>query len=82
MATTVHIPPALLKSVDRRAKALGVSRNRLIVRALERAVSERSSWAPEFLEQLRNVDEETATAVDDLLDGVTRARSSKPPRDL
>ena len=31
MPTTVHIPPTLLKSVDHRAKALGVSRNRLIV---------------------------------------------------
>jgi metal-responsive CopG/Arc/MetJ family transcriptional regulator len=42
MPITVHIPAALLKSVDRRAKALGVSRNRLIVRALEQAVSVRS----------------------------------------
>lgn len=33
MPTTVHIPEALLKSVDRRARALGVSRNRLIVRS-------------------------------------------------
>jgi hypothetical protein len=35
MPTTVHIPPALLKSVDRRAKALGISRNRFIVRAVQ-----------------------------------------------
>lgn len=54
MPTTVHVPPALLKSVDRRAKALGLSRNRLIVRALERAVDDRSGWAPEFLRQLRS----------------------------
>ncbi|MGH9199830.1 MAG: ribbon-helix-helix protein, CopG family [Vicinamibacterales bacterium] len=33
MPTTVHIPDPLLKSVDRRAKALGISRNRLVVRA-------------------------------------------------
>jgi hypothetical protein len=32
MATAVHIPDPLLKSVDRRAKALGISRNRLVVR--------------------------------------------------
>ena len=66
MPTTVHIPPALLKSVDRRAKALGVSRNRLIVRALERAVTERDRWAPEFLDRLRDVDDDTVEAVDDL----------------
>ncbi len=82
MPTTVHIPAALLKSVDRRAKALGLSRNRLIIRALERVVSDRSGWAPEFLEQLRSVDRETKTAVDALLADVKEARHSKPPHDL
>ena len=82
MPTTVHIPADLLKSVDRRAKALGVSRNRLIVRALEQAIRERPSWAPEFLEKLRHVDEQTATAVDELLADVKRARRSKSPREL
>jgi hypothetical protein len=82
MPTTVHIPDALLKSVDRRAKALGVSRNRLIVRALEQAVSERSMWTPDFLEQLRRIDKTTAEAVDDLLEAVKQARRSKPPRDF
>jgi predicted HicB family RNase H-like nuclease len=42
MATTVRTPPALLKSLDQRARALGVSRNRFIIRALEEAVTERS----------------------------------------
>jgi predicted transcriptional regulator len=82
MPTTVHIPGDLLKSVDRRAKALGVSRNRLIVRALEQAVKERAGWAPEFLEKLRRIDPETATAVDELLADVTQARRSKRPRRL
>lgn len=82
MPTTVHIPAALLKSVDRRAKALGVSRNRLVIRALEQAVSERSGWAPEFLDQLRNVDRETSAAVDELLAAVKQARRSKEPHGL
>jgi predicted transcriptional regulator len=82
MPTTVHIPAALLKSVDRRAKALGVSRNRLIVRALEQAVSERPGWAPEFLERLRNVNRETGEAVDALLVAVKQARGSKAPPEL
>jgi predicted transcriptional regulator len=82
MPTTVHIPDALLKSVDRRAKALGISRNRLVVRALEKALNDRTGWSPEFLEQLRHADAETAKAVDELLTGVTRARRSKLPRDL
>jgi predicted transcriptional regulator len=82
MPTTVHIPAPLLKSVDRRAKAVGMSRNRLIVKALERAVSEQGQWAPEFLERLRQVDDETVDAVDELLNNVKQARRSKPPREL
>jgi hypothetical protein len=82
MPTTVHIPPALLKSVDRRARALGVSRNRLIVRALERAVLEREAWAPEFLDRLRQVDDDTVAAVDELRQAVIQARRSKTPHEL
>jgi metal-responsive CopG/Arc/MetJ family transcriptional regulator len=82
MPTTVHIPDPLLKSVDRRAKALGISRNRLVIRALEQAVSVRADWSPEFLQRLRTVDRETSTAVDELLAAVTKARRSKEPRDL
>lgn len=82
MPTTVHIPAALLKSVDRRAKALGVSRNRLIVRALEQAVTQPAGWAPEFLAQLRRVDDETVEAVDELLVKVVQARRSKSPHQL
>ena len=79
MPTTVHVPPALLKSVDRRAKALGLSRNRLIIRALERLVSDRSGWAPEFLDKLRQVDPSVVKAVDQLLINVTSSRRSKRP---
>jgi metal-responsive CopG/Arc/MetJ family transcriptional regulator len=82
MATTVHIPATLLKSVDRRARALGVSRNRLIVRALEQAVSERSAWTPEFLERLRTIDRDTSEAVDELLAAVKQSRRSNPPPTL
>ena len=77
MPTTVHIPEPLLKSVDRRAKALGISRNRLVVRALEQAVHVRSRWAPEFLERLRRVDRETSAAADELLTAVKQARRSQ-----
>ena len=82
MPTTVHIPDPLLKSVDRLAKALGISRNRLVVRALERAVSVREGWSPEFLERLRHVDRARSTAVDELLATVRQARRSKKPREL
>jgi hypothetical protein len=78
----VHISPALLESVDRRARSLGVSRNRLIIWALEQAVTERSGWAPEFLDRLRDADDEVVDAVEELRDDVVRARRSKPAREL
>ncbi|MEO5898155.1 MAG: ribbon-helix-helix protein, CopG family [Vicinamibacterales bacterium] len=82
MPTTVHIPDPLLKSVDRRAKALGISRNRLVIHALEQAVSVPAGWSPEFLQRLKDVDRGTSTAVDELLTAVTQARRSKEPRNL
>lgn len=82
MPTTVHIPAALLKSVDRRARALGISRNRLIIRALEKAVHDRSGWSPEFIDRLRQIDRDTSDAVDDLMAAVKQVRRSKTPRQL
>lgn len=80
MATSIHIPKLLLDAVDRKARALKMSRNRLIVRALERELTPGSDWSPGFFEQLKAVDAETAGAVDELLASVLQARKSKPPR--
>jgi hypothetical protein len=82
MPTTVHIPAPLLDAVDRRARALQVSRNRLIVRAIAREVSEPAGWSPEFVSRLRAVDADTGAAVDDLVAAVIRARRSKAPPEL
>jgi metal-responsive CopG/Arc/MetJ family transcriptional regulator len=82
MATSVHIPKPLLEAVDRKARALRMSRNRLIVRALERELSQESDWSPGFFEQLSAIDSDTAAAVDELLASVRQARKSKPPRSL
>jgi metal-responsive CopG/Arc/MetJ family transcriptional regulator len=82
MATSVHIPKPLLEAVDRKARALRISRNRLIVRALERELTAASDWSPGFFEQLSAVAPETVEAVDELLTSVRQARTSKPPRDL
>ena len=82
MATSVHIPKPLLEAVDRRAHALGISRNRLIVKALEREPAEDAEWSAGFFERLRAVDRATATAVDDMLAAVRAQRRSKQPRPL
>ena len=80
MATSVHIPKPLLDAVDRRAQALKISRNRLVVRALERELSERSEWSPGFFDELSAVDAATAAAVDEMLGAVRAGRRSKAPR--
>jgi hypothetical protein len=59
-----------------------MSRNLLIVRALERELSQGSDWSPGFFEQLGAVDSGTAADVDELLASVHRTRASKPPREL
>lgn len=77
MPTSVHIPKPLLEAVDRKARTLRVSRNRLIVRALEREMSEGGDWSPEFFDRLSQVDAGTAKAVDEMLAAVRSARQSK-----
>ena len=82
MATSVHIPKPLLEAIDRKAQALKMSRNRLIVRALERELKQGSDWSPGFFEQLSAIDSEAVSAVDEMLTSVRQARRSKAPRRL
>ncbi len=82
MATSVHIPPPLLAAIDRRAKRLRVSRNRLIVRALERELTAGADWPPGFFDRLREVDDDLTVAVAELVTAVRGHRRSKAPRQL
>ena len=78
MATSVHLPQELLDAVDRKARSLRISRNQLIVRALEREVAAGSEWSPEFAERLAETDPTIAADVDEMLAAVLAARRSKP----
>jgi predicted transcriptional regulator len=80
--TSVHIPPRLLESLDRHARRLGVSRNRVIIRALERELADRSEWSPGFFEALSEVDDGDREAVDELLSAVRARRTTKKPPKL
>jgi predicted transcriptional regulator len=80
MTISVHIPKPLLKALDRKARALKISRNRLIVRALERELALGADWSQGFFERLSAIDHETAAAADELLASVHQARKSKQPK--
>jgi hypothetical protein len=83
MPTTVHIPPRILKAVDRQAKALKISRNRFVIEALERRLAEDAEqrpWPEGFFERMaeRARDPEYRRSVDALFAEVIRSRRSKP----
>jgi len=79
MPTSVHIPKPLLDAVDRRARALKISRNRLIVQALEREITQGSDWSPGFFSSLEAPTRELRSAVDDMQNSIQRGKSSKKP---
>ncbi len=79
MPTSVHIPKALLVAVDRKARALKISRNRLIVQALEREVLEGATWSSDFFSRLESPEPGLEPAVDDMLTAIQKQRRSKKP---
>ena len=82
MPTSLHIPKHLLDAIDRKARALNISRNRLILRAVGRELSQSREWSPEFFARLRRTDDRLERDVDEMLQHVRSARRSKPPVDL
>ncbi len=79
MPTSVHIPKALLTAVDQRARTLKISRNRLIVQALEHEVLSRCAWSPDFFSRLAQPEAGVGAAVDEMSKIIQRHRRSKKP---
>jgi predicted transcriptional regulator len=79
MPTSVHIPKPLLVAVDRKARALKISRNRLIVQALEREVTHGSDWSPGFFGQLESAEAGVKEAAEEMLKTIQGQRRSKKP---
>lgn len=82
MTTTIHLPSELLSRLDARARARGVSRNRLIREAVEASLGLGSSWPPELVTLLGTpLDRETAELLEGSLTRVraSRSRRRKPP---
>lgn len=81
MPTSVHLPKPLLERLDRRARQLAVSRNRLIVRAVENELARDREWSAGFFDRLARVDPGDAAAVGEMLGSIRSARTRKrPPR--
>ncbi|MDY6857056.1 MAG: ribbon-helix-helix domain-containing protein [Thermodesulfobacteriota bacterium] len=50
-STTIHIPDHLLSKIDQAVKEKGISRNRFIVQACERALDESAGkWPDDFFD--------------------------------
>jgi metal-responsive CopG/Arc/MetJ family transcriptional regulator len=81
MPTSVHIPRELLVVLDRRARALKISRNQVIVRAIEAALGNASGWSQGFFDQLSSVSSDERDAADEMLSSIVKSRRSKkgPP---
>lgn len=80
MATTIHIPKELLGALDRKARKLRISRNRLIVECLERALAREREWSEGFFEKLTPLGRSEAAAVDEMLDAIrSRRKSGRAP---
>ena len=82
MATSVHLPKSLLEAVDRKARANRISRNQLVIQALERDLRGNAGWSPGFFDRLLDVDPDTAQDVADVVQTVLKSRRSKPARQL
>lgn len=83
VATSVHIPQELLEAVDRRARTLKVSRNKLIVQALEREIrTSEADWPDGFFERLEGASPSLVDTVNEMEDAILAARRSKGPPNL
>jgi hypothetical protein len=79
MPTSVHIPKPLLSVVDRKARALKISRNRFIVQALEREVNQGCDWSPGFFSRLEQPEASIDAAVEEMSRTIQSQRRSKKP---
>ena len=81
MSVTVQLPTDLLRSIDHRARDLGMSRNRYVIRALERSLATETRWSARFVEELATArsDDEGRQALEELVAVVATSRTRKAP---
>jgi hypothetical protein len=78
---TVDIPDRLLQQVDARARALGISRSRFVIFALQKTIAACSEWPPELVEALSTpLDAKTAALAFEMERSFLRSRPSPKRR--
>ena len=80
--TSVRLPDDLIEALDRRAEFLGISRSQLIIRAVEKAIADRSEWSPKFVDAISAPRRTLDVAVDELMDAISGHRSRSEAPDL
>lgn len=78
--TSIRFPEELIEKLDHRAAAEGVSRSQLVIRAVEQALADQSTWSRRFLDAVGSPRPELDEAVDELMDAIRsrRSRSEAP----
>jgi predicted transcriptional regulator len=80
--TSIRLPDELIEALDRRAELLGLSRSQLIIRAVEKAIADRSEWSPKFLDAIAAPHDTLDVAVDELMAAISSHRSRSEAPDL
>jgi predicted transcriptional regulator len=80
--TSIRLPDELIEALDRRAELLGLSRSQLIIRAVEKAIADRSEWSPKFLDAIAAPLDTLDVVVDELMDAISSHRSRSEVPDL
>lgn len=77
---TIHIPEALLAEIDKRARALQLSRNRFILDVLENELAAERGWSPGFIEAVRGFEPlDEARSLWRAIEGARRSKKHPPP---
>ena len=80
--TSIRLPDDLIEALDHRAELLGLSRSQLIIRAVEKAIADRSEWSPKFLDAIAAPRDTLDVVVDELMDAISSHRSRSEAPDL
>ena len=80
--TSIRLPNQVLEALDQRAAALGLTRSELIVRAVEQALQEHSTWSPRFLKAIGTPRPELEEAAGEMMDAIRTRRSRNEAPEL